>query len=342
MSNPLFSIITATYNHENFILDCIQSVKNQTIANWEMIIVNDGSTDKTAQIVREAIKSDRRIKFFDEVNVGIFNLEKTYNLALKNSTGKYICILEGDDVWEKDKLDRQKQILEKDENVVLAWGRAFRKNSDLSDTYDLQPDTEEKTITEKFFNNPEGKILDLLYIRNYIPALTVTIRKKVLEEIGGFLQTHNLPLVDFPTILVLSTKGKFYYDEKPLGSWRVNPKQITKTYPIEITEGFYQASIDHYDSLPIEIKQRLSITKEKIHSNFLDIIHVALARSGRYKLIRKDYKSARKDYLKAIFFKSSGNHMWRLRSMIGLLFSFFKLDVEWLAGLLGKSTFKSK
>lgn len=336
--NITFSIITATYNHQEFILDCIKSVQAQTYSNWEMIIVNDGSTDKTSQIASEHIKSDPRIKLYDRENVGIFRLKETYNYALEQCNGDYICILEGDDVYEPNKLERQLKAFTDYPDIVLAWGKAYKKHVNLSD-FGVLPDISDPLVIKHFSNSPTGNILNVLYLRNYIPALTIAIPKNILKEIGGFIQSHNLPVVDFPTVLALTVKGPFYYDDAPLGSWRVTAEQITKTYPIHITQGVYAAIIDHYESLPNSIKQHLFVSKEAIARTYQNTIHITLARSGRYKLIRKEFKSARKDYLKAIFFKGTKNHMWRIRSIVGFLLSYLRTDVEGLAKVLGKDSY---
>ena len=81
--------------------------------------------------------------------------------------------------------------------------------------------------------------------------------------------------------------------------------------------------------------------KKRIYHYYDQLCLVAYARSGRYRLIRKEFKRSRKDYMKAIIYPVSGKGMWRLRSLIGLTMSFFHLDVEWIAKLLGKKTYGS-
>src|SRR6267378_4285585 len=92
--SPLVSIITATFNHEPFIASCIESVLGQSYSNWEQIIIDDGSTDKTADVIRGY--SDRRIRFIHQANHGIEALALTYNHALSQAKGEIIAILEGD------------------------------------------------------------------------------------------------------------------------------------------------------------------------------------------------------------------------------------------------------
>ena len=107
MNSPLVSIITPTYNHEKYIGECIRSVQSQTYSNWEMLIVDDGSTDNTFSIASELAAGDSRIHVYTQKNIGIFRLCETYNFALSESKGKYIAVLEGDDVWLPEKLSVQ-------------------------------------------------------------------------------------------------------------------------------------------------------------------------------------------------------------------------------------------
>ncbi len=90
VTQPLVSIITPTYNHEKFIGTCIESVLKQTYQNWEMIIIDDGSTDKTGFIV--AKYNDNRIRYVKQENVGIWKLKGTYNKALNMSSGNLIAL----------------------------------------------------------------------------------------------------------------------------------------------------------------------------------------------------------------------------------------------------------
>ena len=116
---PLVSIITPTYNHEQFIGQCVGSVLAQTYTNWEQIIIDDGSTDNTNEVIKTY--NDRRIRYIYQKNVGIWKLNETYNKALALANGELIAILEGDDFWPPDKLEVQVPFF-LNTNVVLAFG----------------------------------------------------------------------------------------------------------------------------------------------------------------------------------------------------------------------------
>lgn len=109
METSLVSIITPSFNSENFIADTIQSVQNQTYQNWEMIIVDDCSTDKTISIIEQFVINDSRIRFFQlEKNSGAGVARET---ALSKATGDYISFLDADDLWKPLKLEKQLQFL---------------------------------------------------------------------------------------------------------------------------------------------------------------------------------------------------------------------------------------
>ena len=333
------SIITPTYNHGSFISDCIQSVLNQTFDNWEMLIINDGSTDNTKEIAAGFANRDPRIILINQPNVGIFKLAETYNAALAKARGKYIAILEGDDLWEPDKLEKQVKILELNSAVVLTWSPAYQVNIDQTQKVIASP-VSNPSDQQLFSNKPLGSLLDVLFLRNCIPALTVLIKKEILLSIGGFHQGFELPLVDIPTWQLLCTKGEFHYDPEPSGSWRVYPGQTTKTHLVRIFSGFHKLSLENHDHFSRNHDLSFSVTREKIDQHFRKIMIMAYSREGRYMLIRKQFKDARKMYYKAITGRG-GEYMWKIRAVTGLVMSFFHLDVEWLAGLIHHQTYKA-
>ena len=99
------SIITPTFNSERFIAETILSVQAQTYQDWEMLIVDDGSTDKTLEIISLFQENDPRIKIFkNETNRGS---AYSRNIALQNAKGKWIAFLDSDDIWHPEKLERQ-------------------------------------------------------------------------------------------------------------------------------------------------------------------------------------------------------------------------------------------
>ena len=105
MINDLVSIITPTYNNSEFIKQTIESVQKQTYKNWEMIVVDDCSTDRTPELIKKISQKDDRIKYIKlKKNSGAAIAR---NRALRESRGRFIAYLDADDLWKKNKIQNQ-------------------------------------------------------------------------------------------------------------------------------------------------------------------------------------------------------------------------------------------
>ncbi|HGH1671491.1 glycosyltransferase family 2 protein [Bacillus thuringiensis] len=115
---PYVSVITPSYNSIRFIGETISSVQNQSYENWEMIIVDDGSTDQSAVKIKEIIEGDSRIRLLSlKENVGA---AKARNLAIQEARGRYIAFLDSDDIWLPHKLKTQLLFME-EMNIAFSY-----------------------------------------------------------------------------------------------------------------------------------------------------------------------------------------------------------------------------
>lgn len=223
---PQISIITPTYQHAAYIVPCLQSVRSQTFSDWEMIVVDDGSTDGT-QAILETI-SDPRIRFIRQEHKGANRLGETYNTALAAAQGEFVAILEGDDWWPKDALEKRHSAL-RGKNAVLAHGNAlWHYTSSQGRTREILWRPADQFEFSVLQNKPAGESLKaFLAGENIISSQTVLIRRSALDKIGGFWKGGYLPLVDLPTWLELARVGEFVYVDSVLGYWRRHPQSIT-------------------------------------------------------------------------------------------------------------------
>ena len=99
------SIITPSWNSEGYIKDTVQSVQNQTYKNWEMIIVDDCSTDRTVEIVENIAKTDSRVKILRQENNLGAGAARTR--GMQSASGRFIAYLDADDIWKPEKLEKQ-------------------------------------------------------------------------------------------------------------------------------------------------------------------------------------------------------------------------------------------
>ncbi len=275
---PQVTIITPTFNHEQYIGECIQSVLRQTLKDWEMIIIDDGSTDRTPDIIRRY--GDSRIISIRKGHRGIDYLGENYNHALKISKGEYILILEGDDFIPPNRIELQLSSFE-DESVVLSHGRyAYVFQNKII----IYPSPFKNDILK---NQPIGSALKVfLHGFNPIGTQSVMIRKSSLQEIGGFTQPKYLPLVDYTTWMKLALRGNFAFIPEILGFWRRHPLSITINKNSQIFVGFIKYC-DEFITMHSEDLTRLGL-KEFIHNRGA-IAYLSLA---WIKLSNKDWKNA--------------------------------------------------
>ncbi len=192
MDSNLVSIITPAYNCERYIADTIDSVLEQTYQNWEMIIVNDKSSDNTEDVIKEYVKNDRRIKLINlSENSGA---AVARNVALENAKGRFIAFLDSDDRWNKHKLKKQLDFM-----INNNYGFTFT-------SYEYMKD--ESNAIEKIFKVPNKLNYNQALKNTVIGCLTVLIDKEI---IGDF----RMPLIrrgqDNLTWLLLLKKGHIAY-----------------------------------------------------------------------------------------------------------------------------------
>lgn len=162
-SKPLVSVIMPSYNAEKYIKEAIESVIAQTYTNWELFVIDDGSTDKTAEIAQSYAEKDSRIILHrNSCNMGTAN---TRNVGIKLANGEWIATLDSDDIWHPEKLEIQ---LKKAEET----GALF-----LYTSYSLFCDgfREEYTVPEKVDYSS-------LLTENVIGCSTVMMHKSILKD----------------------------------------------------------------------------------------------------------------------------------------------------------------
>ena len=115
---PKVSIIMPVYNAEKYVSEAIESVRNQSYENWELIIVDDGSTDRSPEIIDAYFRKDPRIKSLHKKNEGV---SMARNLALDQVCGEYVTFIDSDDVYHPDRLYRMVQIFEKYPNCDIVF-----------------------------------------------------------------------------------------------------------------------------------------------------------------------------------------------------------------------------
>ncbi len=168
---PLVSVVMPAYNAERYITESIDSVLAQTYANWELIIVNDGSTDKTASMVDQFVKQHKNIHHFMTTNHGP---GPARNFGIKKAAGALIAFLDADDLWLPHKLTCQM-----DKLTDGKYDMVFTSGSFIDGT-----SADQFVSAVGSFDGPT--MLSLLYKHNRIPTLSVVAARVALEKAGLF------------------------------------------------------------------------------------------------------------------------------------------------------------
>ncbi|WP_020482957.1 glycosyltransferase family 2 protein [Methylomonas sp. MK1] len=231
MNNPpLISIIIPVYNSEKYLEEALQSALSQTYNNIEIIAVNDGSTDSSQDILKKYADS---IKILSQPNLGA---SAARNLGVSVSSGDILAFLDSDDIWDKNKLERQLEVLENHPEAIGLY----------SDVRYIDAQGNLIKATDAYRTGwCSGNILEpLLFgkgVFGFSPSLVI-IRRKNFELAGGFPEDVR-QYEDYGLWLKLSLQGPFLYLIDTLSSYRRHPASLTASKQVheEQLYGQYRA-----------------------------------------------------------------------------------------------------
>ena len=166
---PLVSVIIPTYNKALYLKEAIESVLNQTYKNLELLVIDDGSTDNTAEIIK--LFNDNRLIYFYQNNKGP---AAARNVGIENSKGEFIAFLDSDDLWLEEKLEKQIKFL-KENNEVGMLGTGFYKI-----------DENKNIIGKKQFPADNDRLKKILIKFNPFAQSSVILRKEVIQKVGKY------------------------------------------------------------------------------------------------------------------------------------------------------------
>ncbi len=326
-------MLTPTYNHAALIDPCIRSVLAQTLQDWEMVIVDDGSDDGTAEIAESF--HDPRIVVLHRQHEGVAGLGHAYAAAMARATSPFVAILEGDDSWPPTKLDDQLPLFD-DPGVVLAYGPAGLMD-EKGCIYARFSHAPRGPIAR---NDPVGTIVPSLIRLNFIVAVTVMVRRQALEQIGGFLQPSGIPYVDHPTWLRLATVGKFARSQHIVGHWRRYAEQVT-------TSTWFDTTPDRTTYMQTVVADALSALSPATRAALASSIRRDPSRQreeaaiahGRFALVEGRWGQAARVFTQLL---RTGELRTRVVALLGLLSAAGRTDMEWLIRAMGRHSLPSR
>lgn len=328
MNGPLVSIVTPTFNHARYLGKCIESLQAQTYPRWELVIVDDGSTDGTEKVVAQYADKDPRIRYVRQENQGVTKLGSTINRGVGLTSGELVTMFASDDIWPSDRLERQVPVFA-DPRVVLCLGRGRLIGPDGEDLGDAGGPR--KLPYE--INRPPGSILSTLLLHNWIPQYTVLIRRSALDAIGGYLQPPPLLSEDASTHMALAFQGEFRFIDATLGYYRMHPTQMTRQHRLAMAKTDLDHAKRFFGSLSPEQQAITTWTRETLAREADRILRNAHFEQGRRELIAGDRGAARRSFHKAL---REGAPATKLKALLGLGCATTGLDLERVVALTGR------
>ena len=214
------SFITASYNYENFIQETIKSVQSQSVQDWEMIIVDDGSKDNSVEVIKSIAKNDSRIKLYQHEGGKNRGLAKTLQLGLSKASGNWIVFLESDDTIEPNYLREKIEVIKKYPEVSLIFNdlNLFGEETAIKNMEDEYINKFHSII--KNFNYPVKFGNEFLHL-NIVPTFSVVMLKKsALQNVNWFCAIPSL--IDYHLWSQIAYDNEFYYLDKKLTNWRIH------------------------------------------------------------------------------------------------------------------------
>jgi len=220
---PLVSIIAVCYNHARYVVECLESIRDQTYLPIELIIMDDCSRDDSVSIMKKWLaETGMTAKFVAHSrNVGLCS---TLNEALTYAHGQFVSIVATDDVYMPDKIERQvNQLMSLDSEYAVSYGDMMM----IDEAGGKLPGLTLDWVREKYTVPPSGDLLGALLHCNVITAPTVLFRSSVFRQVGVFDET--LSYEDYDMWLRIAQLYKFAYCDTVLARYRIVSSSIQRT-----------------------------------------------------------------------------------------------------------------
>ena len=291
---PLVSVIIPTYNRAVWLREALESVFSQTWRDFEVIVVDDGSTDSSEQVVGDC---GDRVQYIRQENGGAANAR---NRGVAAARGEWIAFLDSDDLWLPHKLDRCMDRIRRDSQTVFVFHPM------------VEIDENGGVVRGRSKRPAEGRVLDRLFAHCFVHTPTVVVRRDVLDEAGGFDPALEV-CEDYALWIRIASKHPFALVNEPLARRRLHKDRLSKSVMhrnmiqrAQMLERFYceQGGRDLLD--PRRATKRLarvfqSAAKANLRARRFADAHALLQRSWVYRplaiktVLLMAYSAARRD-----------------------------------------------
>lgn len=279
MEKKLFTVIIPAYNASRVILDALQSVSKQSFSPLEIVVIDDGSTDDTPNVISRYFEEHSQVKGY-LIRQENKKVAAARNQGLKAASGEWVAFLDADDVWTEKKLERVAKIIQNNPKIDLV---CHDQNCVL-----------QGKKGKKIYCGPFDNYLDILLKACCLSPSAVCVKKEKLIEIGGFNENPGyFGTEDFDLWIRLAKNGcKFFYLHEVLGVRRETLGSITDNVALH-TDNYLRTVRDHFYSLPSKLQKHHNIKYRQRCS-------AIVCGGGRRFLSKGDFINAKKWYKKGI------------------------------------------
>lgn len=206
--NPKISVVVTCYNYGHYLSGCVDSILGQTFESFEVIVVDDGSTDDTPERIKPFLERDGRIRYIRKSNGGQASAKNT---GVWHSRGEFLAFLDADDLWQPEKLQKQIELF-KDKSIGVVFSRMEFIDEQGRELISSPP--------AGYLTPRAGKVTDYLLFDNFVPFSSSIVRRECLENHGVFDEALAMG-IDWDLWLRLSVHYQFAYVDEPLLRYRV-------------------------------------------------------------------------------------------------------------------------
>ena len=266
MAAARISTIIPTYNCQKYIRDAVDSVLSQTYPVHEVIVVDDGSTDGTEEVLADYAG---RIRYFRQSNSGP---PVARNTGLANATGDFIALLDSDDLWVPNKIQRQMEYLESHPTCGLVY-------SDMK-TFDDGGIIEESVKVSRNLMMPSGHIFPQMFAETLFQTSSVLVRRSCVDAVGGFDESLRMG-DDYELFLRLAHRFELGYVDEPLVLYRQHATQGTRTWGKQLQQGVpweflvLKKIVDRYPEVVEELGQQT--IRQRLSKPYVALAYACLA-----------------------------------------------------------------
>ena len=230
MQSPSVSVIMSVYNGQEHLREAVESILSQTFTDFEFIIINDGSTDRTQEILEEYARRDKRIVILEQENIG---LTKSLNRGIHKARGEYIARQDGDDKSFPARLEKEYGAFCSNKNLVLV-GTWFRENYN------------DKYFSEVKLSLTSEELRRRCFLQNCFAHTSAMFKRKINNELALYDESFECSQ-DFELWMRLAARGEFEIVKETLVERRIHKSAITRKRRLHQCYSAFRARLRHAD-----------------------------------------------------------------------------------------------